>query len=127
MDLPDDRVVVAGTGNLPSAVTEVYDPVANRWTAAGNLNISRSLPVAVLLPTGQAMFTGGYSYIRPTYFELASCELFDATTNTWAYTGSMSDARYEQAMTVLANGQVLAAGGLSAPSTILSSVDIYTP
>lgn len=125
--LPDGRVVVAGTGNLPSSVTEVYDPIANLWSAAGNLNITRSAPIAALLPTGQAMVAGGYSYTRPHYFNLASCELFDPTTNIWAFTGDMTDARYEQAIVVLANGRVLAAGGLSASTTILSSADIYTP
>ena len=125
--LPDDRVVVAGTSNQPSVVTEVYDPAANRWSASGNLNVARSAPIAALLPTGQAMIVGGYTYNRPFYLDLASCELFDSTTNTWAFTGDMTDARYQQAMVVLANGQVLAAGGLSASSTILSSADIYTP
>jgi len=125
--LPDGRVVVAGTGNLPSAVTEVYDPVANHWSPVGNLNTTRSEPVACLLPTGQAMMAGGYSYIRPRYFNLASCELFDATANTWAFTGDMTSARYLQTVVVLGNGQVLAAGGLSDSSTILSSVDTYTP
>ena len=110
--LPDGRVVVAGTGNLPSAVTEVYDPVANHWSPVGNLNTTRSEPVACLLPTGQAMMAGGYSYIRPRYFNLASCELFDATANTWAFTGDMTSARYLQTVVVLGNGQVLAAGGL---------------
>ena len=125
--LPDGRVVVAGAGNLPSAVTEVYDPVANTWTAAGNLNTTRSGPIAGLLPTGNAMVAGGYSYTRPHYFDLASCELFDAATSTWTFTGDMTAARYLQAMVVLANGQVLAAGGLSNSSTILSSADIYSP
>ena len=60
--LSDGRAAVAGTGNQPSSVTGVHDPVFNQWSAAGNLNITRSLPVAGLLPTGQALFAGGYSY-----------------------------------------------------------------
>jgi hypothetical protein len=73
------------------------------------------------------MVAGGYSYIRPRYFNLASCELFDAATNTWAFTGDMTSARYLQAVVVLSTGQVLTAGGLSAASAVLASVDIYTP
>ena len=125
--LPDGRVVVAGTGNLPSAGTETYDPVTNLWSAAGNLNTTRSAPVGVLLPTGEAMVAGGYSFTRPHYFDLASCELFDPTTNTWAFTGAMTSARYLHGVVVLANGQVLAAGGMADSLTILSSADIYTP
>ena len=73
------------------------------------------------------MVAGGYSFIRPHYFDLASCELFDPTINTWAITGAMTSARYLHGVVVLANGQVLAAGGMADSLTILSSADIYTP
>lgn len=126
--LPDGRAVIAGgiVGFLPSDLTEVYDPVANTWSSAGNLNTKRAGQTAVMLATGQAMVIGGYSYVRPVYFELASCELFDAAIGTWSFAADMTDARDHHVTISMANGQVIAAGGISG-STTLSSADIYTP
>lgn len=127
--LPDGRVIIAGgsVGNLPSAASEIYDPVANSWSLTGNLNTKRTGQAAVLLTTGKAMVAGGYSYTRPSYFDLASCELLDATTSTWTFTGDMSVPRYLQNLVRLSNGQVLAVGGMSTSSAILSSAELYTP
>jgi len=126
--LPDGRAVIAGgvVGYLPSDQAEMYDPALNAWTPAANLNTKRAGPLAVLLPTGQVMIAGGYSYTRPYYFDLASCELLDPATGTWTFTGDMTSPRYQQALVVLRNGQVLAAGGLS-DTGILSTADVYTP
>jgi len=126
--LADGRAVVAGglVGYLPGDVAEMYDPVLNQWTAVGNLNTKRAGQMAALLPTGQAMVAGGYSYTRPYYFDLASSELFDATSRAWAFTGDMTVPRNQQALVVLGNGQVLAAGGLS-DTSVLSSAELYTP
>jgi hypothetical protein len=127
--LPDGRVIIAGgnIGNLPSNLTELYDPVANTWSLGGNLNTKRAQHSAILLPTGQAMVAGGYSFTRPHYFNLASCELYDATTNRWGFTGNMTAARDSFPLVPLSNGQVLGAGGLSDSSAISLTADIYTP
>lgn len=126
--LPDGRAVIAGglVAFLPSDLSEVYDPVTNSWSSAGNLITKRAGQEAVLLKSGIPMITGGYTYVRPDYFEIASCELFDPATNTWSVTGEMTSPRYLHALQVLKNGQVLAAGGLN-NSVTLSSADIYTP
>lgn len=127
--LPDGRVIVAGgnVGYLPSNLTELYDPVTNTWSAAGNLNVKRSEQSAILLRTGQAMVAGGYSYTRPYYYNLASCELYDPATNSWTVTSDMTAARNSFALVPLRNGQVLGAGGLSDSSQIVSTADLYTP
>lgn len=125
----DGRVVVAGgvVGYLPGDVSEVYDPGVNSWSATGNLNIKRAGPSSVRLKNGAVMLAGGYSYTRPYYFDLASCESLDVTASTWALVGDMTSRRYLHALTLLPDGRVLAAGGLSDNSTILANAELYTP
>jgi len=126
--LSDGRAIVAGglAGFLPSDLTEIYDPVTNMWSVTGNLNAKRAGQKAVLLPNGMPLVTGGYTYVRPSYFEVSSCELFDPVSGNWSFTEDMTDARDHHAIILLANGQVLVAGGISG-SSILSSAEIYTP
>ncbi len=126
--LADGRAIVAGglVGYLPSDLTEVYDPATNNWSIAGNLNTKRAGQTAVLLPSGAAMVMGGYTYVRPSYFEISSCELFNPVSGSWTFTADMTAARDHHATVLFANGQVLVAGGISG-STILSSAEIYTP
>src|SRR5581483_9622959 len=127
--LANGKVMVAGgiVGYLPSAATEVYDPVANKWRATGNLNTKRAEQSSILLPTGKVMVSGGYSYTRPSYFNLASCEIFDAATRAWSFTGNMTIDRDGHSLVVLTNRQVLAVGGLSTTAGVLSSAELYTP
>ena len=126
--LSDGRAIVAGglALYLPSDLSEIYDPAMNVWSITGSLNTKRAGQKAVLLPNGMALVTGGYSYLRPNYFEVSSCELFDAVNGSWSFTGEMADAREHHAIVLLANGQVLVAGGIS-NAVILSSAEVYTP
>ena len=73
------------------------------------------------------MVAGGYSFTRPHYFNLASCELYDPTTNSWVLTGDMTTARDSFPLVPLSTGLVLSAGGLSDGSVIVPSADLYTP
>ncbi len=49
-----------------------------------------------------------------------------AENHTWAYTGSLNDARARGTATLLQNGKVLVAGGLGT-SGVLASAEIYDP
>ena len=62
----------------------------------------------------------------------ALTQVYDPTTGTWALSGSMNSPRDWLALTVLADGRVLAAGGLDlAPgghaNPILTSADLSDP
>src|SRR5208337_4900970 len=53
-------------------------------------------------------------------------ELYDLVAGTWSSTGSMNDARYAHAATLLTNGTVLVSGGGGVGLT-LADAEIYDP
>ena len=60
---------------------------------------------------------------------LRSAELYNPLTQTFTPTGSMVMARYGQTATLLANGEVLIAGGLACADNCvgLTSAELYDP
>jgi hypothetical protein len=61
---------------------------------------------------------------------VASAELYDPSSGTFAPTGDMTDARGSHSATLLTNGSVLMAGGFTAfpnTGTTLASAEIYEP
>jgi MYXO-CTERM domain-containing protein len=100
----------------------VLDP---SWTATKNNMVdARSAHTATLLADGTVLLVGGASGTDASATYLKSAELFDPKTNTFAATGSLTDARAEHAAVRLMNGSVLVAGGKSSAGP-LSSAEVY--
>ena len=129
--LPNSHVLVAGgfngrDGYLASA--ELYNPVTGRWTLTGSMNVPRDLPQAVLLRNGQVLVAGGLNLSGGFQsLPLASAELYNPATGTWTPTGNMTTGRYSFTLTLLSNGQVLAAGGTNNGNGGLTSAELYNP
>jgi N-acetylneuraminic acid mutarotase len=126
--LPDGRVLVAGGGvdNFTGSV-ELYDPASGTWTATGSLITNRSGHTAELLPNGKVLVAGGLNAVYPAQHTfLASAELYDPVSGTWAPTGSMSAARRDHTSTLLPSGKVLVAAGFDYGRT-LASAELYDP
>jgi hypothetical protein len=117
--LPSGKVLVAGGFNLSSA--ELYDPVADTWTATGSMSTVRSGHTATLLPNGKVLVAGGFT--SGTY--LSSAEIYDPTLGTWSSTGSMSTTRNQFTATLLGNGKVLVVGGFN--GSYLTGAELYDP
>jgi hypothetical protein len=124
--LPDGRVLIAGglssccTALRAEASAELYDPSTGTFTATGSMTTPRALHTATLLPDGKVLIAGGGPMIEGRLYPLASAELYDPATGTFAATGSMLENIFSPA-TLLYNGKVLIVGGTSAelydPST----------
>ena len=93
-----------------AAEAEIYDPLADAWTAAGTLNVLRGRQAATVLADGRVMVCGGED---AAHVPLASCELGDlkASPVTWTATGDLLTARRDFVLVTLQNGKVYAAGG----------------
>jgi serine/threonine protein kinase len=100
--------VTAGTpDNLASG--DIYDPAAGTWTATRDMTTKRKNHVAVLLPDGTVLVTGG----SQANIALYATEIYDPRTNEWTLTGNMVLPRVSHnAVYLEKEQQVLVMGGL---------------
>ncbi|APV50536.1 hypothetical protein BWI17_13045 [Betaproteobacteria bacterium GR16-43] len=120
--LNDGRVMVAGSPYAAPAA--IYDPVTVQWTALPPMVSARERGAAVVLDDGRVLVAGGRDWWgTATTAHLA--EVYNPATNAWSPAGSMSTARVSFTLTKLADGRVLAAGGIPGLATALA--DLYDP
>jgi len=108
------------TIELPTSTT------AGNFTAVGSMTTARAAHTATLLPNGKVLIAGGAGY---GFQALASAELYDPSTRTFAPTGSMIMPRYDHSATLLADGRVLIAGGTQNVNAraFVFTAEIYDP
>lgn len=124
------RLGMLADGGHPQASAAVGP---GRWSAAG------ALPVPVfwfghqegpqLLPDGRVLAAGG---ARAGIISVADAAVFDPAGGSWAGTGSLGAARRLHTLTVLADGRVLAAGGIPYPDrryppSGMDSAELFDP
>ncbi len=132
--LPDGQVLVAGgitpgSGGASLASAELYNPATGKWKMTGSMTIGRVGQTATLLPaSGVVMVTGGCTGSCSGGGVLASTEFYDYLDGYWLYGPSMTTPRYQHAATLLANGDLLVAGGgpVYCCSTT-ATAELYTP
>ena len=131
--LQNGKVLIAGGssgGFGPIATAEIYDPVTRKCTPVGNMRTNRINHTAVLLQSGRVLVAGGTTTGGPLNPSIASAELFDPVTGTWAATGPMSTNRVGHTISLLSNGKVLVAGGRAGGGFVTanySSAELYDP
>jgi hypothetical protein len=130
--LPNGKVLIAGgafNSNLSGALAsaDLYDPVANAFIAGPQMNQARFTATATLLPNGKVLISGGS---QDGNVGLSSTELYDPVTNTFAAstsTPTMNQKRFSATATLLPDGKVLIAGGVSFDVGAFSSTELYDP
>ena len=124
--LNDGKVLITG-GRDGSAVdlntAEVYDPVANTFTAVSNtMTDGRSFHTATKLQDGTVLVAGGNISTAS-----ATADLYDPNTNSFTQVGGTSlGARYGHTAVLLPDGLVLLSGGHDG-SNALTTVKVYDP
>ncbi|MGH2771628.1 MAG: IPT/TIG domain-containing protein [Actinomycetota bacterium] len=141
--LPDGRVLAAGGHNglvnnstaLPTDAAEIYDPHTEQWTLTGQMAIPRAtgtLPGLTLTPIRcGALAAGGVVSGKP----VPETELYvpDAANGAGVWTASapMNTSRGVHSATLLDDGKVLVAGGLTdrlrGGSVATMTSEVYSP
>lgn len=117
--LPSGDVLLAGgdwwePGNTTA---ERYRPGDDQWFGLPELHTGRSLATATLLPGGAVVMIGG-SNIHSQEEELLPAEVFHPTWGHWGSGNPALQERRDHLLITLADGSVLAAGGISSGSQI---------
>jgi hypothetical protein len=92
-------------------VAELYDPSTKTFAATGSMSDARWLHTATLLQDGRVLIVGGAHGIGIDDMSLNTAEIYDPTSGTFALTASLANPTAMHTATLLANGQVLVAGG----------------
>jgi hypothetical protein len=132
--LSDGEVLVAGgatayTSSLGTvtASAEIYDPRADAWHAAAPMSAARYIGSATSLANGRVLVAGGWSYTTDFDPSLATAEIYDPSANNWTTTGSMSTGRARFGLVALADGRLLAAGGVGPTYKMLATAELWDP
>jgi Galactose oxidase, central domain len=103
-----------GDGELTTvgfADAELYDPIADRLSSAGNMTVPRYDHTATLLSDGRVLIAGSQISGADGGTAVASAEIYDPAAATFTMTGSMNSRRFGHTATLLLDGTVLIAGG----------------
>src|ERR1039458_8584986 len=125
--LPTGKVLVAGGFSSDSdcfelndtpalTTTDLYDPSNNSFAPTGNMAEERAGHTATLMTNGKVLIAGGDNMgggVLPFFWVDGSvtAEVYDPATGLFTSTGNMVTPRVGQTATLLANGDVLIAGG----------------
>ena len=129
------RMGFCRTARSGTKATSCIPPPTGQWTAFTTpAPCSRcTIGGEVLLASGEVLGAGGEqgTFGYSTFDTIKNAELFDPSTLTWTSTGSMVVSRVGETLTLLSNGQVLAAGGQTFDKgknmlVTITSAELYT-
>jgi hypothetical protein len=124
--LPDGTVMVCGgiSSILPS---DLYNPASQTFSTTGGLLHQRQRHISLLLTNpawgslvGKVLAIGGAYTGSPVFggiqVALNTVELFDPSTGQFSLFGTMTEPRQNHTATMLNDGRILIAGGVSSPA-----------
>jgi len=116
--LADGRILVTGGQGPRGEIlrsAEIFDPASGTFRRIGDMGVPRVKHAGALLPDGRVLIIGGS--VAGYEARFSSTELYDPRTDRFVPGPSMRSGRYKlrDAVTTLASGGVLVAGGATTP------------
>ena len=113
-------------------ISELYDPVDHRWSAAAPMEPNGVFGQAVALPDGRALVAGAPGSLgSPGCGSLPQCpnaEVYDPAHDSWTATPEMAIGPGEATLTLLPTGRVIIAGGFVPPNPdSTATAEIFDP
>jgi uncharacterized repeat protein (TIGR02543 family) len=103
------------------------------WSSTGSMTEARYGHTATVLSDGKVLVVGnctdsssGNCLLGNTKQATNTAELYDPATGTWTSIAAMKSARFGHTATLLSDGKVLVAGGVSS-SGIIGAAEVYDP
>ena len=125
--LKDGKVLIVGGGDVTA---ELFDPASGTFSFTGPPVEGRLGATATLLSDGRVLIAGGLGLTAGPDGHLPllnTAEVFDPATGTFSSTGTMVQARRQHTATLLANGQVMVAGGYRGNICFTASAELFDP
>jgi hypothetical protein len=106
---------------------ELYDPAAGTWSPTGSMAAPRNLFTATVLQDGRVLVANGSDSNPDDPQWILPAELYDPASGRFQTTGSIGVGRSYTTATLLADGRVLIAGGMTSGATYLAEAEVYDP
>lgn len=132
--LADGKVMMIGgtaypLGNMgfpATPTTDLRDPATGTWAPGASMIEQRMAHTATRLGDGRVLVTGGTTQGTETGV-VATAELYNPATNTWAATAPFAVARYSHGAIAVGPGdtRVLVFGGVDVNGLAIASAQLY--
>ena len=128
--LESGKVLIAGgdDGSVGLATAELFDPASESFSPTGGMHAPREFHTATLRSDGTVLVAGGANFVstlekntgkRFLEASIASAELFNPSTGTFAPASAMATSRSMHTATLLPDSTTLLTGGVN--QTILAA------
>ena len=127
--LNNGKVLMTGgldANRNPLTTAELFDQTSGSFTPTGSMGTARDNRVATLLNDGRVLVAGGWDG-SPTGGFLATAEIYDPVSGSFAPTGSMAIRRDNHTATLLSDGKVLVTGGVDVNGNALAEAELFDP
>jgi hypothetical protein len=108
------------------ANAELFDPITETWSVASEVPYPSDGASATTLTDGRILVAGGQP-LSPGGNATSAAKIYDPATDEWTITTQMPIARAYHSASLMEDGKVLLASGLTLPSGFAPNSSIYDP